>query len=118
LIELVVIACHQIGAYLFELDEGAHKHKFYQDWRENVLDEKERGVQSRKYYDPPPIAFSHRVYQYSEQYPRGLADIAGYWAESKIFGGVLVFDRGESEEDVSNFQLLIAEININWQHII
>ncbi|KAH7245732.1 hypothetical protein BKA59DRAFT_476168 [Fusarium tricinctum] len=99
LIELVVTACHQIGAYLFELDEGAHKHKFYQDWREKVLYEKECGVQSRRFYDPLPIAFCHRAYRYYEQYPRGVADVAGYWAESKIFGGVFVFDRGEGEED-------------------
>ncbi|KAG5656752.1 hypothetical protein KAF25_010305 [Fusarium avenaceum] len=99
LIELVVTACHQIGAYLYELDEGAHKHKFYQDWKEKVLYEKECGVQSRRFYDPPPIAFCHRVYRHSEQYPRGVADVAGYWAESKIFGGVFVFDREETETE-------------------
>ncbi|KAF4443139.1 hypothetical protein F53441_11538 [Fusarium austroafricanum] len=99
LIELVVVACHQIGAYLFELDDGAHKHKFYQDWIEKVLEEKEAGVESRRYCDPPPIAFSHRVYRFPEQYPRGVADMAGYWAESKIFGGVIVFDRGETDKE-------------------
>ncbi|KAF4951552.1 hypothetical protein FSARC_12883 [Fusarium sarcochroum] len=97
LIELVVVACHQIGAYLFELDDGAHKHEYYQDWRDKVLEEKKNGVESRKYYKPPPIAFSHRSYRSFQQYPRGFADVAGYWAESKIFGGVVVFDRGESE---------------------
>ncbi|KAJ4246255.1 hypothetical protein NW762_013605 [Fusarium torreyae] len=101
LIELVVVACHQIGAYLFELDNGAHKHKYYQDWRDKVLQEKKNGVESRKYYKPPPIAFSHRSYRSFQQYPRGLADVAGYWAESKIFRGVVVFDRGESEAEVS-----------------
>jgi hypothetical protein len=74
-----------------------------------VLYEKECGVKSRRFYDPPPIAFCHRVYRFSEQYPRGVANVAGYWAESKIFGGVFVFDRGEGEEDVSHFELLIVE---------
>ncbi|CAK7221252.1 hypothetical protein SCUCBS95973_004430 [Sporothrix curviconia] len=29
-----------------------------------------------------------------KRYPRGVADIVGYWAETRIFGGVVVFDRG------------------------
>ncbi|KAK2694997.1 hypothetical protein QWA68_006058 [Fusarium oxysporum] len=99
LMELVAIACHQIGAYLFDFDDGAHKHKTYEDWRQNVLEEKKCGVESRRYYDPPPIAFSHRAYRYPDQYPRGLADVAGYWAESKILGGVTLFDRGETEQE-------------------
>ncbi|KAK7416156.1 hypothetical protein QQX98_005353 [Neonectria punicea] len=40
LAELVVVACPQIGAYLFELDDGAHKHQVYQDWVDKVLEEK------------------------------------------------------------------------------
>ncbi|KAB5578811.1 hypothetical protein GE09DRAFT_1091117, partial [Coniochaeta sp. 2T2.1] len=31
-----------------------------------------------------------------EQYPDGLADVAGYWAEDLIFGGIVLFDGGES----------------------
>ncbi|PNP78175.1 hypothetical protein FNYG_08492 [Fusarium nygamai] len=106
LIEVVAVACHQIGAYLFNLDDGAHKHKVYGDWRKSVLEEKERGVESRRYYDPPPIAFCHRAYRYPEQYPQGMADVAGYWAESKILGGVIVFDRGETEQEVWPFDSL------------
>ncbi|KAI1020993.1 hypothetical protein LB503_009995 [Fusarium chuoi] len=30
-----------------------------------------------------------------DQYPNGAADTAGYWAEARIFGGVVVFDRGK-----------------------
>jgi hypothetical protein len=66
-----------------------------------VLREKQLGVESRRFYEPPPTAFCHRAYRYPEQYPRGLADVAGYWAESKIFGGVVVFDRGETEDEVN-----------------
>ncbi|KAG8156838.1 hypothetical protein KVR01_013251 [Diaporthe batatas] len=29
-------------------------------------------------------------------YPAGIADVVGYWAEARIFGGVVVFDRGPS----------------------
>ncbi|RKK26191.1 hypothetical protein BFJ63_vAg6645 [Fusarium oxysporum f. sp. narcissi] len=96
----------KIGAHLFDLDDGAHKHKVYEEWRQTVLEEKERRVESQRYYDPPPIAFCHRAYRYPEQYPKGLADVVGYWAESKILGGVVVFDRGETEQ----------ECNAMWIH--
>lgn len=48
----------------------------------------------------PPAAFCHESYVDADQYPRGVADVAGYWAEGKIFGGVVVFDRGETEQEV------------------
>ncbi|CAM1503228.1 Fc.00g080040.m01.CDS01 [Cosmosporella sp. VM-42] len=98
LIELVVVACHHIGAYLYELDDGAHKHQVHQDWREKELPNSNDGKHKRGYL-LPHTAFFHRAYQYPDQYPRGLADVAGYWAEGKIFGGVVVFNRGESEEE-------------------
>lgn len=44
-------------------------------------------------------------YATSARYPNGWADAAGYWAEHHIFGGVLLFDRGESEEEVSRIIL-------------
>lgn len=49
----------------------------------------------------PPAAFFQRAYQWAENYPRGVSDVVGYWAEGKIFGGVLVFDRGVSEKEAS-----------------
>lgn len=30
-------------------------------------------------------------------YPHGFADVVGYWAETHIFGGVVVFDRGADD---------------------
>lgn len=35
-------------------------------------------------------------YSCPEQYPEGAADLPGYWAEDRIFGGVVLFGRGES----------------------
>ncbi|KAJ3524581.1 hypothetical protein NM208_g12004 [Fusarium decemcellulare] len=100
LVELVVVACHQIAAYLFDLDDGAHKHKLHDDWLQQQLMasilQSQTGRPSRFF---PPAAFFHLSYVYPEQYPRGLADVAGYWAEGKIFGGVVVFDRGETEQE-------------------
>lgn len=39
------------------------------------------------------------------QYPRGIADVAGYWAEDIIFGGVVLFGRGESGTGVSKLSI-------------
>ncbi|KAI0127950.1 hypothetical protein BJ170DRAFT_396129 [Xylariales sp. AK1849] len=38
-----------------------------------------------------------------DQYPYGLADVAGYWAEDFIFGGVVLFDR--RKDDAKNVYL-------------
>ena len=99
LVELVAVACHQIGAYLFELDDGIHKHEVHQSWQARGLKGEEAGrAVSSSFY--PDTAFFHTSYLDKEQYPRGVADVVGYWAEGRIFGGVVVFDRGESEQEV------------------
>ena len=42
----------------------------------------------------------HDSYMRFENYPFGLLDVVGYWAETKLFGGVLLFDRGDSGSEV------------------
>ncbi|KAF4973123.1 hypothetical protein FZEAL_9411 [Fusarium zealandicum] len=107
LIELVVVAVHQIAAYLYDLDDGAHKHQVFGDWLQQEL--AASVLRSQPWINShgewiPPATFFHSAYVHPEQYPRGLADVAGYWAEGKIFGGVILFDRGESEQEV-------------WEHV-
>ncbi|KAH7121478.1 hypothetical protein EDB81DRAFT_766293 [Dactylonectria macrodidyma] len=109
LIELVVVACHQIAAHLFELDSGAHKHQLHQDWLDIENQATGDGLDLRP-YDPPVAAFFHKAYQSAEQYPRGLADVVGYWAEGKIFGGVVVFDRGETEQECNSMWIYGSDI--------
>lgn len=46
---------------------------------------------------PPPTLFNHSWYRASAQYPDGVADIVGYWAESRILGGVVLFNRTATE---------------------
>ncbi|KAI0018851.1 hypothetical protein F4780DRAFT_499312 [Xylariomycetidae sp. FL0641] len=106
LIELTAIACHQIAVGLYVVDDGAHKHSEHEKWLSEAIS---RVPEDRPYARrllPPPTLFYHRSYKASDQYPNGIADMAGYWAEAKIFGGVVVFDRGESE----------SEINSVWLH--
>lgn len=89
-------SCHQLAVFIFQLDDGVHKHALYEAWRDApFVDPLAPGLKK------PPSAFSNTVYHFYEQYPHGIADVVGYWAESKIFGGVIVFDRGPSGTEVS-----------------
>ena len=93
----MVVGCHQIAAHLYALDAGTHKHQLHDEWLQSPEATWLREERGRIL---PPTAFFHRYYMNVEQYPRGPPDAAGYWAEGKIFGGVVVFDRGESEKEV------------------
>ena len=42
----------------------------------------------------------HPDYVHFDNYPRGLLDVVGYWAEAQVFGGVLLFDRSNSGSQV------------------
>lgn len=42
---------------------------------------------------PPATLFRHTWYRDHTQYPHGAADVAGYWAENRVLGGVVLFDR-------------------------
>lgn len=82
---------------MFQLDDGFHKHGVYEAWRDASID-----PQSNPWRVLPlPSAFCHGSYIFHEQYPHGIADVVGYWAEARIFGGVVVFDRGLSGAEVS-----------------
>ena len=98
LIELVVISIHQIAVLLYKSEPKCHQGDidYVTSWK------KESGW---KWYagrwkiwldfpEPQPTLFFHISYLRHQRYPDGVADIAGYWAEDQIFGGVVVFDRG------------------------
>ncbi|KAM3427769.1 hypothetical protein MY4824_009225 [Beauveria thailandica] len=93
LIELLAVSCHQIAVHLFQLQESRHTQEEYQRWRDEPRD------LNRWDWYRAPTAFCHRSYLASEQYPNGVADVVGYWAEARIFGGVVVFDRGETDAE-------------------
>lgn len=97
LLEMLTDACHQIASYLYDLDDGVHKHSLYYDWRDSA---EPASPDPRLLVHRAPTAFYHRSYQDFDQYPNGISDVAGYWAEAKILGGVMVFDRGESGTEV------------------
>ncbi|KAK4115530.1 hypothetical protein N656DRAFT_834716 [Canariomyces notabilis] len=76
--------------HLYNLDDGVHKHSLYEEWRDS---HRTKPPRPGEFIAPTP--FYHRSYLAHHQYPDGIADIVGYWAEAKIFGGVVIFDRGE-----------------------
>ncbi|KAK5662340.1 hypothetical protein OQA88_8249 [Cercophora sp. LCS_1] len=96
LMEILAVACHNIAVYLWNLDDGIHKHQVYEDWRDKPGQELLGRLIVYRGHTP----FYHNNYQDFDQYPNGLADLVGYWAEARIFGGVILFDRGESGTEV------------------
>jgi hypothetical protein len=87
LLELVAVAVHDMAGNLFA--------SFHPDGE--PLEQAYRTGSRRK----DLISLSTMCYIRSDLYPRGVFDVVGYWAETYIFGGVVVFDRG-SEEGARN----------------
>ncbi|KAK3897121.1 hypothetical protein C8A05DRAFT_39330 [Staphylotrichum tortipilum] len=95
LMELVALAVHQIAVILFELDTSVHKND-----PKPLLPPKSNQSYWMMYPDgPPPTLFYHRWYQDHDQYPRGISDMVGYWAEAQILGGVVLFDRRDPDTE-------------------
>lgn len=46
------------------------------------------------------VNFYHTNYKRFEDYPFGLLNVVGYWAEAQLFGGVILFEREESGYEV------------------
>ncbi|KAK4444017.1 hypothetical protein QBC34DRAFT_488060 [Podospora aff. communis PSN243] len=108
LLEMLADACHQIASYLYSLDNGVHKHSLYYAWRDST---EPASPDPRLVLHRAPAAFNHTAYQDFDQYPNGISDVAGYWAEAKIFGGVMVFDRGESGTECRDVYLHSCSVN-------
>lgn len=107
LIELIANAVHQIGVYLFQNIESLHKGEGLECWKppprwrlfhENKSDEE--WILDEWPYEPFPTLFCVSHYHRYKNYPDGLADVVGYWAEDRILGGITLFDRGTSGLEV------------------
>lgn len=104
LTELVVIALHQIAVDLFKRDD-LHSHSQQEiDTVTScvIVPPKSSAVDPQAYavtVPPRPTLFNHPYYVDLEIYPEGLADIVGYWAEDRIVGGIVLFDRRADPRD-------------------
>ncbi|KAM6535529.1 hypothetical protein FALCPG4_005085 [Fusarium falciforme] len=104
LIELMAVAVHQIAVMLFNLGTSLHKDDGITEWAPPKA--------NRLYWDhnpdgPLPTLFKHPWYVDYDQYPNGVADMAGYWAESRILGGVVVFDRRRQSPDFDPYAVYL-----------
>lgn len=104
---MVAVAIHQTAVYLYKLDLNLGGHQYFATWEAPTSD-----VVFYKYYPDGklPSLFFHKQYRDYDQYPDGVADIVGYWAEARILGGVVLFDRREPHQreahgDVSSYSL-------------
>ncbi|KAI1463107.1 uncharacterized protein F4812DRAFT_448055 [Daldinia caldariorum] len=96
LIEIIARSVHQIAVWLFKQGPMRPESDPLLSWRPG---------KDIEYLYPkgfPPTLFLHHWYRDYDQYPEGIADGVGYWAESRILGGVVLFDRRtpESAQDV------------------
>ncbi|CAM1507741.1 Fc.00g045890.m01.CDS01 [Cosmosporella sp. VM-42] len=90
LIEVAAVAVHQIAVLLFQLDSSVHQDDTITSWKPP----KDNATWWRfNPNGPPPTLFSHNWYVDYGQYPNGVGDMVGYWAEGRILGGVVLFDR-------------------------
>ncbi|KAI1295116.1 hypothetical protein F5Y03DRAFT_399373 [Xylaria venustula] len=87
---MTAVAVHQIAVQLFKSETSLHENDEYMvNWKEE--DENRIGIGSET--TMPPTLFRHLYYDDYEQYPDGIADRLGYWAENRLFGGVILSDR-------------------------
>lgn len=87
---MVAFAVHQTAVDLYELDLDLGGHKDLVTWVAPADDT----VLYQCYPNGKlPTLFIHKQYRDLEQYPKGAADMVGYWAEAQIFSGVVLFDR-------------------------
>ncbi|KAI0385590.1 hypothetical protein F5Y04DRAFT_246226 [Hypomontagnella monticulosa] len=107
LLELTAISLHQIAAYLFR--KSACVHDLHHSAESGLT------IKDITSWQPPPdnwlpvtpwpTLFTHPGFTAVGQYPDGEADLVGYWAEDRILGGVMLFERSqdwvnEDEPDV------------------
>ncbi|KAI0433219.1 hypothetical protein F5Y09DRAFT_338823 [Xylaria sp. FL1042] len=81
LIEMTVVAVHQITVQLCKSEMSLRENDGMGSWE--PADEETM----------PPTSFQHEDYRDYDIHPDGLADGVAYWAETRIFGGVVLFER-------------------------
>ncbi|KAK4100000.1 hypothetical protein N658DRAFT_487159 [Parathielavia hyrcaniae] len=101
LIELVARAVHQIAVLLFQQGHCIHNDVWSTEDPAYTIDAVTawRSERTPAHFRLDPTLFSHFAYGVVEQYPDGVADAVGYWAENRVLGGVVILDRSDSWHD-------------------
>lgn len=92
LIEFIAVAIHEVAKHLYKLDSKGHQDDGIETWVPPKNKDWDWWWEQNP-NGPPPTLFQHRFYFDHEQYPDGVADMVGYWAESRILAGLILFDR-------------------------
>ncbi len=108
LIELTARAAHQIAVDIALLDESRHKDDELGAW---VPPDSDQVFWQASPSGPPPTWFRLRWYKDYQQYPHGASDMAGYWAENQILGGVVLFDRRTPSD--ASYKDFAGEIDVS-----
>jgi hypothetical protein len=58
----------------------------------------------------PDSRLEHRAYLYASGYKHSMASVAGYWAETDVFGGPILFAKGEQSTQVSQPRSLASSV--------
>ncbi|KAJ6785168.1 hypothetical protein PWT90_09564 [Aphanocladium album] len=98
LLELVARAIHCIAVSVDKTAEKCHDGNIQEAIEYHTPPEViliGRNTRDYPYPEPPASPSCHANYTQHEQYPNGASELAGFWAEDQIFGGVVLFDRGD-----------------------
>ncbi|KAK2767733.1 hypothetical protein FQN54_003891 [Arachnomyces sp. PD_36] len=102
LLEALAVICHDIAVRLYyQYEGGLHRPDPESIHQQILVPELPPSVILAPVKSKPAELF-HPSYQNWKRYPHGLADIVGYWVEYRLFGGVVLFDRGENSSACSD----------------
>jgi hypothetical protein len=98
LVELVAVAVHELAVLLYKVADTFHQGSNLARIprpRDEDEDSDDYALVLRALDKAPrfPTPFTIPSYSDPEQYPEGVAALPGYWAEDRIFGGVVLFQR-------------------------
>ncbi|KAI1260379.1 hypothetical protein F5Y18DRAFT_432327 [Xylariaceae sp. FL1019] len=111
LIEMVAVAIHQIAVQLRQSEATFHVGDPMASWKPPPDSDFLRGNDAMF-----ETLFRHKQYCSYDQCPNGIADGVGYWAENRILGGVVLFDRREPDSPLTPSNEIEVDPNAIYFH--
>ena len=87
---------HQIGVFLFHQQDKLHNSSTTGGLNVDQVMKGETPSDGWERIPAAPTLLMLPHFAAHDNYPNGIADIAGYWAEDRILGGVPLFDRSRT----------------------
>ncbi|KAM0247820.1 hypothetical protein ACHAP5_003830 [Fusarium lateritium] len=116
LIEMTACVLHQIGVLLSQM-EKLHDPSTTNGYDIDCTTKWERPPDQWARVVPWPTMFIKTNFVAHEQYPNGIDDIVGYWAENRILGGVSLFNHSQSwgADDEPNVYFSCTRANVTFR---